>query len=389
MSKIARSVVRVPISANNDVLAPQRESEPVVPGETGHRRLHAKLSSRGRFLEQLHFEKRRADRSRAPLSLVVMKFAKGGDVDANDVRDILTDLTFSTRETDLVGYLDDRVIAFLLPYSDAKAAQAFSKLIIDRINVPEVAVDSATYTDPRFDTLLQEAAANGSPRDTLVHHRVSTKNKFALAIKRSIDFVGAITLLLLASPIMLVTALAVQFTSPGGIIFRQTRVGRGGAAFVFYKFRSMRNDGDDRVHREYVAKLIAGQHQEINEGDADKPVYKLRSDPRITPVGQIIRKTSIDELPQLINVLKGEMSLVGPRPPIPYETEKYQSWHMRRLQEVRPGLTGLWQVEGRSKTSFDDMVRLDLRYIRNWSLGLDIKILFKTVVVVLRCDGAD
>ena len=121
----------------------------------------------------------------------------------------------------------------------------------------------------------------------------------------------------------------------------------------------------------------------------DNPIYKLQSDSRITAVGRIIRRTSIDELPQLFNVLKGEMSLVGPRPPIPYEIENYQSWHMRRLQEVRPGITGLWQVEGRSKTTFDDMVRLDLRYIRNWSLWLDIKILFKTVVVVIRCDGAD
>ena len=143
------------------------------------------------------------------------------------------------------------------------------------------------------------------------------------------------------------------------------------------------------MHREYVTKLIAGRHHEINEGDLGKPTYKLRSDSRITPVGRYLRKTSIDELPQLFNVLKGEMSLVGPRPPMSYETENYQSWHMRRLQEVRPGITGLWQVEGRSKTSFDEMVRLDLRYVRNWSLWLDVKILFKTIIVVLRCDGAE
>jgi len=151
----------------------------------------------------------------------------------------------------------------------------------------------------------------------------------------------------------------------------------------------MRCDNDDAVHREYVKNLIQGRHDQINEGDAEQPAYKMQSDTRITAVGRIIRRTSIDELPQLFNVLKGEMSLVGPRPPIPYEIEDYQSWHLRRLQEVRPGITGLWQVEGRSKTSFDDMVRLDLRYIRNWSLWLDIKILFKTVLVVIRCDGAD
>jgi lipopolysaccharide/colanic/teichoic acid biosynthesis glycosyltransferase len=193
----------------------------------------------------------------------------------------------------------------------------------------------------------------------------------------------------MASPLMLITALAVKLTSPGPVIFRQMRIGREGKPFPFYKFRSMRCDSDDTVHREYVKNLIQGRHDEINEGDADDPVYKLRSDSRITAVGRIIRRASIDELPQLFNVLKGEMSLVGPRPPIPYEIENYQPWHMRRLQEVRPGITGLWQVDGRSKTSFDDMVRLDLRYIRNWSLWLDFKILFKTVVVVIRCDGAD
>jgi lipopolysaccharide/colanic/teichoic acid biosynthesis glycosyltransferase len=181
----------------------------------------------------------------------------------------------------------------------------------------------------------------------------------------------------------------VKFGSPGPTIYRQSRIGMGGRRFTFYKFRSMRTDSNDRVHREYVEKLIAGQHEEINQGSSDKPVYKMRSDPRITPVGRIIRKTSIDELPQLWNVLKGEMSLVGPRPPVTYEAAKYQSWHMRRLQEMRPGLTGLWQVEGRSRTTFDDMVRLDLRYIRNWSLWLDIRILFKTVFVVLNWNGAD
>jgi lipopolysaccharide/colanic/teichoic acid biosynthesis glycosyltransferase len=167
------------------------------------------------------------------------------------------------------------------------------------------------------------------------------------------------------------------------------RIGRGGTSFPFYKFRSMRCDNDDGIHREYVKNLIQGRHDQINEGDADNPVYKLRSDSRITAVGRIIRRASIDELPQLFNVLKGEMSLVGPRPPIPYEIDDYRSWHMRRLQEVRPGITGLWQVEGRSTTTFDEMVRLDLRYIRNWSLWLDIKILLRTIVVVIRCDGAD
>jgi lipopolysaccharide/colanic/teichoic acid biosynthesis glycosyltransferase len=134
--------------------------------------------------------------------------------------------------------------------------------------------------------------------------------------------------------------------------------------------------------------LIKGEHEKINQGDEEKPLYKIKRDPRITRVGKIIRKTSIDELPQFFNVLKGEMSLVGPRPPIPYEVEKYKPWHLRRILEVKPGITGLWQVDGRSKTSFDDMVRLDLRYVQNWSLWLDIKILLKTIRAVVRQSGA-
>ena len=342
--------------------------------------------TREHFLTQLHREKRRADRSRAPLSLVVMRFADGR-FDADDHRDIITDLSLSTRETDVVGCLGDGVVAFLLPYSGGEAAETFSKLIVSRTGTPAENVQSATYTDPGFDTLLEDSLAIETSQvsaASLPRRSVSSRG-----LKRAIDVFGSTALLILASPLMLVTAIAVKLTSPGPIIFRQMRIGRGGKPFPFYKFRSMRCDNDDAVHREYVKSLIQGRHDEINEGDEDKPVYKLQSDPRITSVGRIIRRTSIDELPQLFNVLKGEMSLVGPRPPIQYEIEDYQSWHMRRLQEVRPGITGLWQVEGRSKTTFDEMVRLDLRYIRNWSLWLDIKILFKTVVVVLRCDGAD
>jgi lipopolysaccharide/colanic/teichoic acid biosynthesis glycosyltransferase len=187
---------------------------------------------------------------------------------------------------------------------------------------------------------------------------------------------------------MLITAIAVAMSSPGPVIFKQVRLGRRGVPFVFYKFRSMFCNADDRIHREYVASLIKGDLEGANQGDAAQPLYKLKSDPRVTRVGRFIRKTSLDELPQLFNVLKGDMSLVGPRPALAYEVEKYQSWHLRRILEVRPGITGLWQVEGRSKISFDDMVRLDLRYIRNCSFPDDFRILLRTIKVVLGRDGA-
>jgi lipopolysaccharide/colanic/teichoic acid biosynthesis glycosyltransferase len=145
---------------------------------------------------------------------------------------------------------------------------------------------------------------------------------------------------------------------------------------------------DDQIHREYVTNLINGDLEKINQGDKETPLFKMVSDPRVTRVGKIIRKTSIDELPQFFNVLKGEMSLVGPRPPLSYEVQKYEPWHLRRILEVKPGVTGLWQVSGRSTTSFDEMVRLDLRYVHNWSTWVDLKIILKTVKAVLGLKGA-
>jgi lipopolysaccharide/colanic/teichoic acid biosynthesis glycosyltransferase len=146
----------------------------------------------------------------------------------------------------------------------------------------------------------------------------------------------------------------------------------------------MYRNADENVHREYVTKLIRGRLADVKRGKDEKPLYKMQSDRRITPVGVIIRKTSIDELPQLINVLKGEMSLVGPRPPLSYEANEYQAWHLRRILKLKPGITGLWQVGGRSETTFDDMVRLDIQYIRKCSFTFDLKILLKTIVAICR-----
>jgi lipopolysaccharide/colanic/teichoic acid biosynthesis glycosyltransferase len=187
---------------------------------------------------------------------------------------------------------------------------------------------------------------------------------------------------------MLVVAAAIAVTSHGPVIFKQTRLGRGGVPFTFYKFRSMVMNVDDGIHREFVASLIKGGPAEGAAAEGKPAPYKLQSDPRVTRIGRFIRKTSIDELPQFFNVLKGEMSLVGPRPPIPYEAVHYQSWHLRRILTIKPGITGLWQVEGRSKVTFNEMVRIDLRYIRECSLALDLKILLKNVFVVVYCDGA-
>ena len=203
----------------------------------------------------------------------------------------------------------------------------------------------------------------------------ANRRRLAGALKRTMDVVCSAAGLLVATPLFVAIALAIKATSKGPVFFRQRRIGQYGTSFVFLKFRSMYENNDSSTHKEYVRQLIAGTaERHPSEGD-DEGVYKLTKDNRITPLGAFLRRTSLDELPQLINVLKGEMSLVGPRPPLPYEVEAYDVWHRRRLLEAKPGITGLWQVSGRSRVSFDDMVRLDLRYARTWSPWVDIKIL--------------
>jgi lipopolysaccharide/colanic/teichoic acid biosynthesis glycosyltransferase len=195
-------------------------------------------------------------------------------------------------------------------------------------------------------------------------------------------------LLALLSPVFLVVAAAIKLTSRGPVLFQQKRIGQLGTPFTFLKFRSMYTNNDSSEHKEYVRQLIAGQAEKKAANGSGEGVFKLTNDPRITPVGRILRRSSLDELPQLINVLRGEMSLVGPRPPVPYEVEAYATWHRRRLLEAKPGITGLWQVEGRSRVEFDDMVRLDLRYARDCSPLLDLKILLQTPKAVMSGDGA-
>jgi lipopolysaccharide/colanic/teichoic acid biosynthesis glycosyltransferase len=186
-------------------------------------------------------------------------------------------------------------------------------------------------------------------------------------MKRAVDLTGSLIALVLLSPLFLGVALAIKLTSKGPVFFRQKRVGQYGVPFVFLKFRSMYVNNDASVHKAYVKQLIAGSAQ-CHPGNGDgNGVYKLTKDSRVTRIGGFLRRTSLDELPQFINVLRGEMSLAGPRPAIAYEVEAYDIWHRRRVLEAKPGITGLWQVNGRSRIKFDDMVRLDLRYAKSWS----------------------
>ena len=202
-------------------------------------------------------------------------------------------------------------------------------------------------------------------------------------LKRLLDLMGSAILLIFFSPIFVIISICIKLTSKGPILFYQIRLGENAKPFRCYKFRTMYIDNDRIYDQEFVKNLIDGKYGKIGEN----PTFKLKHDPRVTPLGRLLRITSIDELPQLINILKGEMSLVGPRSSIPYEYEKYQEWHKERLS-VKPGITGLWQVTGRSSTTFDEMVQMDIEYTKTKSFVLDLKILLRTVCIGLSGKGA-
>jgi len=342
---------------------------------------------RNHFLQQLRREKRRADRTHSPLSVVVYRVpADDQPVDAS-ISALLQIITESVRETDIVGLLGNHSVALLCPDTNDLGANRLMEKIAARANDLMFSAETATYPDHHFDQLT---GGEWSPAEThpLFIDEFKKPNRDGYRLKRLLDIIGATIALVLFSPLMLVIAIAVALSSPGPIIFKQRRLGRSGVPFVFYKFRSMRCDTDDAIHRNYVQSFIKGELDKVNQQSNADPMYKIKVDPRVTRLGRFIRKYSIDELPQFFNVLKGDMSLVGPRPPIPFEATNYRSWHLRRVLDVKPGITGLWQVEGRSKVTFDEMVRMDLRYIRNCSMALDLRIMIKTVRVVLSCDGA-
>jgi exopolysaccharide biosynthesis polyprenyl glycosylphosphotransferase len=316
------------------------------------------------------------------------------------VKDFESALSSAIRETDIQGWhQQDKVIGIIFTELGAvdeiikekiflkiqdKLCQTLGAEAVQKIKVSYHIFPQASNGNGKnlewFNSLLYPELGQGK-----------RSKRIPFLLKRSMDFVGSLLGLIVLLPVFLSIALAIKFTSKGPVFFKQERVGQGGKKFTFLKFRSMYANCDERAHKEYVTKFISQSQEDPansgNNGNGEPVVYKLRGDCRITPIGNFIRKTSLDELPQFINVLKGEMSLVGPRPPIPYECEIYETWHRRRLIEVKPGITGLWQVEGRSKSAFNDMVRLDLKYINEWSLWLDLKILLKTPWVVVTGSG--
>jgi len=232
------------------------------------------------------------------------------------------------------------------------------------------------YSDQKVIPLYATETIKGGIAD--IRDAPSPNDSFS---KRLVDIASSLAVLVLGLPFYLLVAAFIKLTSEGPVLFVQERVGKDGVPFKFYKFRTMTVDNSDNHHRDFTKGFIKGQAMDAPD-TSGKPVFKMRRDPRVTSIGRFLRRTSLDELPQFINVLKGEMTLVGPRPPIIYELPHYKEWHKGRLS-VRPGLTGLWQVSGRSTVPFDEMVMLDLYYIENWSLTLDLKIISRTLPVML------
>ena len=281
---------------------------------------------------------------------------------------------------DLPAVVDSQPIDTVIIASGSLATVDFQRLIGECM----AAGVHWTFVPPMLGLLLDRVQIDHVGGLPLVSRKGNRLVGHAWFIKRAFDLVIAGVALLLISPFAALAALAIKLDSSGPALFRQQRIGMEERPFMLLKFRTMTADADPSDHQDYASQWILGRTG--SETDEDREVHKLEADARVTRVGRILRATSFDEVPQLWNVLRGDMSLVGPRPPISYEVEQYTEWHRRRLS-VPPGVTGLWQVTGRNSVSFDDMVRLDLDYIEGWSLGLDIKILLRTVPAVVLYKG--
>jgi lipopolysaccharide/colanic/teichoic acid biosynthesis glycosyltransferase len=347
------------------------------------------------FHAMISRERRRTERSRRPFLLMLLDMGNHLPSEAieKNMQKLLAALSMSTRETDVAGWYErDRIVGVMFTEIGVDGRGTIVSTMIARlseilrrhVNLEQLNISFHLFPED-WD---QEARKRPNP---VLYPDLSKREegkRGLAALKRAMDIVGSIIALLLLSPMFLAIAAAIKATSKGPVLFRQQRIGQYGKGFVFLKFRSMYLHNDAGIHKQYVRELIAGKAERHPSKGNGEGVFKLTKDPRITPIGSFLRRTSLDELPQFINVLKGEMSLVGPRPPVPYEVEAYDFWHRRRLLEVKPGITGLWQVSARSRVTFDEMVRLDLRYARAWTPWMDIKILLRTPLAVVAGEGA-
>ncbi|HEX8817745.1 MAG TPA: sugar transferase [Terriglobales bacterium] len=350
------------------------------------------------FQRKISLERKRAERSGKAFLLMLLDLGDNSASERNSkiLHKTLEALALCTRETDVAGWYKHNAVAGVM-FTDVEIEDRTTVLKTLLARVSEtlqqgLSLEQFTQLSIEFHVFpedwnhdLTERPSNPTLYPDLVDR--DEERKMFKAMKRMTDIVGSVLALILLSPIFAAIALGIKLTSKGPVLFCQRRIGQHGVTFSFLKFRSMHVNNDASTHKAYIKKLISGT-AEAHSASSGDGVYKLTNDSRITRFGAFLRKTSLDELPQFLNVLAGDMSLVGPRPPIAYEVEHYNTWHRSRVLEAKPGITGLWQVCGRSRVKFDEMVRLDLRYARNWTPWLDLQILIRTPKAVLSGDGA-
>lgn len=347
------------------------------------------------FRRMLAIERKRTERSNEPFLLVLIEnidwFEKKDEMDG--LHQAMQGLLQSLRETDVVGwYVGQSTLGIIFTGFPSNYDARLIDAMVERVNQAlREGLTAVQYQKIRLsyhvfpdEWKTDDPGERSNPVLYPDLHTPEKEKEKLFKVKRVIDVLGSALLIAVFLPLFVVIAIAVKLSSRGPVFFKQTRVGQYGRTFMFLKFRSMHVGNDQKVHQEFVEQLIAGRVQSISAEQGSEKIYKLAHDKRITRIGKVLRRTSLDELPQFLNVLVGDMSLVGPRPPIPYELAAYETWHRRRLLQVKPGITGLWQVTGRSRVTFDEMVRLDLQYATSWTPWLDIRIMLRTPAAVIK-----
>ena len=343
----------------------------------------AKILDEETFRSMIAYERKRTERSRKPVLLMLLRVGdpESGAGSGKVLNKALAALSDASRDTDVTGwYKNQSVVGVMFTETGIHDSGAIMATMMHRIGETlrySLSLENASQIHISlhvFPESWNQDMSVGDPLYPDLEHR-EKKQRGVLALKRLIDIVGSVAAIAFLSPLFLLVFALVKLSSKGPVLFQQERIGQFGKPFTFLKFRSMYANNDPKIHQEFMKRVISGDHQKGS---------KMENDPRVTRVGRFLRKWSLDELPQFLSVLKGDMSLVGPRPPLAYECQEYDIWHRRRVLEVKPGITGLWQVTGRSRLRFDEMVRLDLQYVRTWSLWLDFKIMVRTPFAVIR-----
>lgn len=352
------------------------------------------LYTEAMFRSFLIMERKRTERSHRPFLLVRIDVSRLPRNSAGKtIEDAIANALFSvTRETDIKGWFTGgRTLGVIITDYTKNSAYA----ITDKIRIAVENACPAPYTSLLCMThdIFPTEVVHGNTNTIILNTVIYNNNCFDTVsqamiplCKRCIDVVGSIMCMIFFSPFFIMVPVLIKVSSKGPVFFCQKRVGRFGKTFTCIKFRTMKPANDDSQHKEFIKKFIANSIAPAGNGTDTQ--FKIKDDPRVTSIGKFLRKTSLDELPQFFNVLLGHMSIVGPRPAIPYEVDEYDTWHRRRVVEVKPGITGIWQLQGRSRTDFNNMVRMDIKYINTWSPILDLRLIFTTPLAMISTKGA-